>query len=572
MSYLSYPLVAAIDFGTTFSTWAYSTKDDFKNSPLKIYTRQWHGGEHDSNKDLSYNTMLQDECNKSLPALKVFSDAIRYLKNDLLDTVMKTMNGIITAEDILWVLTVPAIWDDQAKQFMRLSALRADIKDENLLLALEPEAASILCSLLPVQTMYGADSTAILATFQPGSRYMILDAGGGTIDITIHEVSVPWAPEGAMQGTGGAWGGTSVDRAFEHFLIGLLGPDVFQCFKNDCADDYLYIFGIPMTLKEKFEEKKGIDLTTFLSSLKFGGIIKGWFSDQDLNVYLVTSKCKTTITRLSVYEKMFWEELEHFMEELVGVLTYDKFCMEQPEDHQRLVESFKMQMELRIISRVFGVQLSIPDSLTQIYRKVTGKDFDSKFSLKENEGPASLEKDKMKLKLSVMKQLFNYSIPNIGAVIYGHDSSLISQRICKKTYGVEMLARFINGRHDNSKKVVIDGDELCKGVFDKYVEIGQTVTLNECVAVRNYRAANEEDPYITFIVYTSTSKNPMYVDDVSCAKLGTVEIPITDRSVPVADRCFTFSFVFGNTELKVEAKETRTGQTVEAKLDLLGHH
>ncbi|KAL3871041.1 hypothetical protein ACJMK2_039065 [Sinanodonta woodiana] len=159
-----------------------------------------------------------------------------------------------------------------------------------------------------------------------------------------------------------------------------------------------------------------------------------------------------------------------------------------------------------------------------------------------------------------------------GAVIFGHDSSLISQRICKKTYGVEMLARFINGRHDNRKKVIIDGDELCKDVFDKYVEIGQTVTLNECVAVRNYRAVNEEDPYITFMVYTSTSKNPMYVDDVSCAKLGTVEIPITDRSVPLADRYFTFSFVFGNTELKVQAKETRTGKTLEAKLDLLGHH
>ncbi|KAL3871353.1 hypothetical protein ACJMK2_039360, partial [Sinanodonta woodiana] len=71
-----------------------------------------------------YNTMIQDECNKSLPALMVFSAAIRYLKNDLLDTLMKTMNRIIPAEDILWVLTVPAIWDDQAKQFMRLSALR----------------------------------------------------------------------------------------------------------------------------------------------------------------------------------------------------------------------------------------------------------------------------------------------------------------------------------------------------------------------------------------------------------------------------------------------------------------
>ncbi|VDI63256.1 Hypothetical predicted protein [Mytilus galloprovincialis] len=38
-------LVAAIDFGTTYSGYAFSMKDTFKTDPLKIYTNQaWNAG------------------------------------------------------------------------------------------------------------------------------------------------------------------------------------------------------------------------------------------------------------------------------------------------------------------------------------------------------------------------------------------------------------------------------------------------------------------------------------------------------------------------------------------------
>ena len=34
-------IVAAIDFGTTFSGYAYSFYSDFKDDPLKIFTNSW---------------------------------------------------------------------------------------------------------------------------------------------------------------------------------------------------------------------------------------------------------------------------------------------------------------------------------------------------------------------------------------------------------------------------------------------------------------------------------------------------------------------------------------------------
>lgn len=37
----NYLIVAAIDFGTTYSGFAYSTRDDFKRMPTKLYSKQW---------------------------------------------------------------------------------------------------------------------------------------------------------------------------------------------------------------------------------------------------------------------------------------------------------------------------------------------------------------------------------------------------------------------------------------------------------------------------------------------------------------------------------------------------
>ena len=37
-------LVAAIDFGTTYSGYAYSFRSDFQEDPLKIITNQWRDG------------------------------------------------------------------------------------------------------------------------------------------------------------------------------------------------------------------------------------------------------------------------------------------------------------------------------------------------------------------------------------------------------------------------------------------------------------------------------------------------------------------------------------------------
>jgi DNA-binding XRE family transcriptional regulator len=70
---------------------------------------------------LKKTTLIADETGKQLPALTVFGKSIRCLKDHLIELLRKR-NFDPTDDEIKWVLTVPAIWDDTAKGFMREAA------------------------------------------------------------------------------------------------------------------------------------------------------------------------------------------------------------------------------------------------------------------------------------------------------------------------------------------------------------------------------------------------------------------------------------------------------------------
>ena len=56
---------------------------------------------------------------------------------------------------------------------------QAGIQSANLVIGLEPEAVSLYCKYLTLQKeKYGKAEASALSTFQPGARYMVVDAGG----------------------------------------------------------------------------------------------------------------------------------------------------------------------------------------------------------------------------------------------------------------------------------------------------------------------------------------------------------------------------------------------------------
>lgn len=64
--------------------------------------------------------VLEDVRGKALPAIDVFSLSIQALKNHMKGVI--EIKNVMLDENTRWVLTVPAIWTDTAKLFMRKAA------------------------------------------------------------------------------------------------------------------------------------------------------------------------------------------------------------------------------------------------------------------------------------------------------------------------------------------------------------------------------------------------------------------------------------------------------------------
>ncbi|KAI0553202.1 hypothetical protein F4679DRAFT_600159 [Xylaria curta] len=119
------------------------------------------------------------------------------------------------------VLTVPAIWADYARDRMREAAGIAgifksrDAGKTTLSFVSEPEAAAIA-------TMPELEDRTDL---QVGDSFVVVDAGGGTVDIISYKINTvqPLSVSECVEGEGALCGGTFLDKEFEAFLKNAVG-------------------------------------------------------------------------------------------------------------------------------------------------------------------------------------------------------------------------------------------------------------------------------------------------------------------------------------------------------------
>lgn len=274
-------VVVGIDFGTSRSGYAYAFLDDKKIIPRM----QWHGQgfpyvktltqilyspdrkekwwgykarmelaeKRKSNEAKSYHFFerfkmalresqdrtsegprITSSAGEKFLAVDVIADYLRFLKEFAWKDIQEATSGHLKDNEIRWCLTVPAIWTDADKQLMRRAAQKAGIigtseeEAERLILALEPEAAAMYCQEKDQHQL------------PEGTHFMVVDSGGGTVDITVHEVLAGKKLKEVVQGTGGAYGSTYVDRYFlENFLAKKLTSEVLERYHKEEPVDFL---------------------------------------------------------------------------------------------------------------------------------------------------------------------------------------------------------------------------------------------------------------------------------------------------------------------------------------------
>ncbi|KAK3584377.1 hypothetical protein CHS0354_001304 [Potamilus streckersoni] len=574
---MSFKIVSAIDFGTTFSGYAYS----FSSSPDKIYTNKNWGqtqgfllhktptclllkpdGEFDSfgfeavskyndlaeedadsyyyfdrfkmklydNKELNTDILLEDAKGKQMLAVEVFSKSLTYIKWHMLRALGNNLEYEPDPQSIRWVLTVPAIWDENAKQFMREVAYRGglidDVHSNRLVIALEPEAASLYCRTLPANTFLGYDEdSGMKPKFEPGTKYLVVDAGGGTIDIVAHKVRKDGKIRELYRATGGAWGGTIVDQQFVNLMYKIFGEDFITTFRNEYPKDFV-------ELLQDFEVKKRGESETIRVSLPYnfcnfkhlGRSAKDCIQNfsQEHNAGIKFSSGKLVLSS-SLVQELFID------------------CLNQINDHISLLLHKSKLKDMNYIFLVGGFAES-----PRLQKSIKTR-FSEKVTVLIPEEPS----------LTVVR----------GAVAFGRDPSSICQRICRFTYGVGSYLPFNDGEHREDLKVISDGMTLCKNIFQPWAEAGEVIGHNE-IWRESYTPIITNQKGIIFEFYKSTKRNVKYIDEEGVEKCGCLVVEMPDLTGD-KERAVDLEVVFGGTEIKVTAFDHTSNTKRETYIDFL---
>lgn len=167
---------------------------------------------------LSGNTYIDPINLPPLPPGKseidVAADYLFKLRQAMRNQLQKTLGEVFNREErnIRYYLTVPAIWNDAGKAATRAAAIQAGfLRDENdnrLTLITEPEAAALFCS------------KAGLLNLKVHDAVLIVDCGGGTVDLIAYEVEEesPFTVSECTAGSGDSCGSTALNRNFSNIL------------------------------------------------------------------------------------------------------------------------------------------------------------------------------------------------------------------------------------------------------------------------------------------------------------------------------------------------------------------
>jgi molecular chaperone DnaK (HSP70) len=151
-----------------------------------------------------------------------------------------------------------------------------------------------------------------------------------------------------------------------------------------------------------------------------------------------------------------------------------------------------------------------------------------------------------------------------GAVRFGHYSDKIKTRIARFTIGMESWPVF-EKHHDPARKIDFDGLKHCKEVFHEIIKVGEEIPL-KMTHIEEADLVNASQEGVAIKLFSSTNPHVTYTTEPGCQELGSLEIDLP-KSKDISDKQFTIYYYFGDTEIHVRVKITKTNEEFEKWID-----
>lgn len=486
-------------------------------------------------KDLSKDTSMMASNGAVVKALDLFSVCLAYLGDKAMECINASGQRAKTYEscDVQWVVTVPAIWEPTAKEFMREAAYKAGLASpddpDQLLIALEPEAASFYCRTLQMKDFLG--ETGDESVNEGLASYVVIDNGGGTLDITVHEIQEDGTIREIHCPAGGQLGGMHVDREFQRMLITVFGEDFINKFRRDFPNDWQKIMN-DFEIQKRAEEGVDNDEVSIVLPFNFVNAYSRLIgSDDDINERLKAHYKNNEVNVSNGYLNLSLEVISGFFEPVVQK-TAD------------VIRSLLGQMEHANVNTMFlvgGFSQALP------LRRAITQAFPDKRVLTPRDA-----------ELAIIK----------GAVMFAQAPDLLTTRVMAKTYGIDINEAFDSNKHPEDKKSDICGVSYCEDVFDVLVKEDEQVQVGEKRSFF-FSPVHPEQTTASLRFFSTRNKNVQFVTDPGVmAENVAFQIVSPDVSKGLR-RNIELNVYFGGTEIKVTATDVTSGSSAKAALRLV---
>ncbi|KAI9726499.1 MAG: hypothetical protein M1828_001321 [Chrysothrix sp. TS-e1954] len=383
---------------------------------------------------LSGNTYIDPINLPPLPPGKseidVAADYLFKLRQAMRNQLQRILGEVFSREErnIRYFLTVPAIWNDAGKAATRAAAIQAGyLRDENdnrLTLVTEPEAAAMFCSKTGLLNLKLHDAV------------LIVDCGGGTVDLIAYEVEEeqPFTVAECTAGSGDSCGSTALNRNFSNILrakirkmklpdgsrtAGRVYAKCIMDFENRIKADF-------RNNGQKWAVDVGID-----AEFPEAGIEEGYmtFTNEEI---------------LQCFEPVVNRILELVRNQIIAIQAQNRALQ-----NVLVVGGFGASEHL-----FQQIQLHVPPQ------------FQSK----------------------VVRPMDSVAAIVKGAVTAGITERVVTARVARRHYLMATLQPFKEGHHPEAYRVSsLDGKDRCKYTRQIFVQKGQKVKIGEPVKVSFFR-------------------------------------------------------------------------------------
>ena len=426
------------------------------------------------------------------------------------------------------------------------------------MLSPEPDAAALYCQHM-TETGQFAEYCEKVST-DKSHQYVVVDIGGGTVDITAQKVLEDGSIKVTHAPTGNSWGGTAVNRELVKLVQGIVGEEGDPFNLDTAFPSFFQNKQIRASQKAQvveafyngFEGQKEIFCDRATLPLP---------ADDDQNICF------------SIPSEFF----EHYQ------VQFDKFANEN-EDKRIELEDDTLFISYHCAKQLFQPAI---DKILECIESVLSKLSDCIDTVFLVGGFGGCNYVYQHIKLLVSKQFSHLRliVPldsklaiAFGAIRFRQPATKFVSQVVDASYGLAVSVPYCRGIHPPSHfKCDEDGYPLCTSVFLTFINEGEIAEASE-VAVEDILPLVDNARTVTIPIYRSYTPALKYIWEIVneqvtyiAHKVGELVIDIPKGDITRRDqRKFRVMFDFSGPEIQVFARYmSKNEQVVGVALDFL---